>query len=588
SKTKTPKGKTFLSIAKSYIENGKSKTKTVLKLGYLEDLLLEIEDPISHFEKLAAKMTQEEKDSQILARIDIDTLRSSKNSNYNEKRLFPVTHLGIPLMLRIYEDLKLDKLAKKIDAELNVDFNFEDFFRYYFIVHYLFPIYYLDSFELKKYFFCRLDFDGVTQCEQFYSLIRIYEKDVRDWLRQVLDPQDYQYYDAHYQQIIQSSIKKHFAGKDFISHYLSLVKFKNRAKLGWMTMDYVAYVVLEIISKKLRSYHSLVKIARSLSNLYCYNIYGDTWALTFKDTVSDKLFRLVGLKPPSKFLSTQDIIEIYPANTALKENLSLIQQNSAKTNQSKVNGSKQQRIVELKKNEKLDFKSRDTRNLGQALALRYFYLLNLEPIIVKIKKQHRLNFDPALANKHLLALHSSFLYEFSYNPNLRLLSPFDNQLSLVQLLRFYRCITPFAEAVQSSIEKFLGPKPSREFSEIYERDFLLPLRGHLQLIENVFSQSMKNSRVDYKLSKGFSIYDRLVKSMGFYICKKLKQPFNMENFNKLVFEMRNTNCVRIKDNLWLSCKACELNDPMFKALGFAPLKPLLQTSELRSYFSKPK
>lgn len=61
-KNKRPNGKTFLSIAKGYRdpESGKSKQITKLKIGYLEDLINEYDDPIAHFEALALSMTKDE------------------------------------------------------------------------------------------------------------------------------------------------------------------------------------------------------------------------------------------------------------------------------------------------------------------------------------------------------------------------------------------------------------------------------------------------------------------------------------------------------------------------------------------------
>jgi len=45
-------GRTFLSIAHNFWDNvtKKSKTKTVQKLGYLDELKKKYDDPIAHFE----------------------------------------------------------------------------------------------------------------------------------------------------------------------------------------------------------------------------------------------------------------------------------------------------------------------------------------------------------------------------------------------------------------------------------------------------------------------------------------------------------------------------------------------------------
>mgnify|MGYP000228534621 CR=1 FL=1 len=61
---KTPKSKgTYLAITESYYDKEKKATrqKTIMGLGYLEDLKKDYPDPISHFEKVVADMNQEPK-----------------------------------------------------------------------------------------------------------------------------------------------------------------------------------------------------------------------------------------------------------------------------------------------------------------------------------------------------------------------------------------------------------------------------------------------------------------------------------------------------------------------------------------------
>ena len=68
-------GRTYLSIVRGYRDTeGKNRHKTVRKVGYLDVLEKEYEDPIAHFEKLARKMTEEirEKTQPIQLSISID------------------------------------------------------------------------------------------------------------------------------------------------------------------------------------------------------------------------------------------------------------------------------------------------------------------------------------------------------------------------------------------------------------------------------------------------------------------------------------------------------------------------------------
>ena len=52
-------GRIYLSIVEGYRINGKVNHKTIQKLGYLEDLKKQYEDPISHFKEIAKGMTKE-------------------------------------------------------------------------------------------------------------------------------------------------------------------------------------------------------------------------------------------------------------------------------------------------------------------------------------------------------------------------------------------------------------------------------------------------------------------------------------------------------------------------------------------------
>ena len=46
-------GRVFLSFVQGYRENGKVKHKTIEKIGYLDELEKEYDDPIAHFKSVA-------------------------------------------------------------------------------------------------------------------------------------------------------------------------------------------------------------------------------------------------------------------------------------------------------------------------------------------------------------------------------------------------------------------------------------------------------------------------------------------------------------------------------------------------------
>jgi len=52
------KGRLYLSICHGYRENGKTKSKTIQKLGYYDELVKDYDDPIAHFKNIAKEMTE--------------------------------------------------------------------------------------------------------------------------------------------------------------------------------------------------------------------------------------------------------------------------------------------------------------------------------------------------------------------------------------------------------------------------------------------------------------------------------------------------------------------------------------------------
>ena len=78
-------GKVYLSIVEGYRINGKVKHKTIKKLGYLEDLKKQYDDPIAHFKEEAKQMTKEDINEYTIKNINtkvIDNSSRSKNLGY--------------------------------------------------------------------------------------------------------------------------------------------------------------------------------------------------------------------------------------------------------------------------------------------------------------------------------------------------------------------------------------------------------------------------------------------------------------------------------------------------------------------------
>ena len=100
-------GRIYLSIEKAYRDKttGKPKAKTVLSLGYLDELEKEYDDPISHFKEVAHRMTEEENAKRKLTlAIDMD---EELSPDADDRKNF-----GYAAILKIYHELGLDRFFR--------------------------------------------------------------------------------------------------------------------------------------------------------------------------------------------------------------------------------------------------------------------------------------------------------------------------------------------------------------------------------------------------------------------------------------------------------------------------------------------
>ena len=90
-------GKIYLSFVQGYVDEfGKVKQKIIKKLGYLDDLVKEYDDPISHFKSIAKNYSSDNITDYTLKNID------SKKVDINDK----VKNLGCVILKKIKKYLK--------------------------------------------------------------------------------------------------------------------------------------------------------------------------------------------------------------------------------------------------------------------------------------------------------------------------------------------------------------------------------------------------------------------------------------------------------------------------------------------------
>jgi transposase len=111
-------GRIFLSIVEPYRhkESGNTRTKTVLSLGYLDELEKHMDDPISHYKQLAREMTEEKKARQHTVKLECrisDTLTQAEADSRN---------IGFVSLSRIYHTLGLQSFLSNRQRGLKIGY----------------------------------------------------------------------------------------------------------------------------------------------------------------------------------------------------------------------------------------------------------------------------------------------------------------------------------------------------------------------------------------------------------------------------------------------------------------------------------
>lgn len=160
-------GRTFLSIVESYRDdNGKSKQRTIKKVGYLDELAKQFDDPIDYFSKLAKSMSIVVKDNSSID-LNID-LSSPIDSSYN---LFNVGYVALK---SIYNELMINEFLKNKQRKLNIDYSLNKNLELQVFSRILYPASKKSTYENRKNFFEPFD-DGITKDSIYRCLDYFYK-----------------------------------------------------------------------------------------------------------------------------------------------------------------------------------------------------------------------------------------------------------------------------------------------------------------------------------------------------------------------------------------------------------------------------
>ena len=141
--------KTYLSVARGYRDpNGKTKHKTLLYFGAVEDLKAQYDDPISHFKDVVKKMNDEEKKNNLPITVNIDKNAKLEEGSNNRK------NFGYAALSKIYHELEIDKfLISKFKARNFSEYKINNIMKLLVFARCLFPDSKKSTFENRNMFF---------------------------------------------------------------------------------------------------------------------------------------------------------------------------------------------------------------------------------------------------------------------------------------------------------------------------------------------------------------------------------------------------------------------------------------------------
>jgi len=159
-------GRIHLSISHGYRnDQGKPRHKTIMKIGYLDEMKKLYDDPIAHFEALAEELEKERKESNKITitlnkddRLDVDTVY---RKNY-----------GHVIFSKIYHELEIDRFLKNARRHENFKFNTDAIMRLLVYVRLLYPGSKRASHLKKEMFFDNFKFS----LDDVYDALTHYDK----------------------------------------------------------------------------------------------------------------------------------------------------------------------------------------------------------------------------------------------------------------------------------------------------------------------------------------------------------------------------------------------------------------------------
>lgn len=178
-KTKQKNGRIYLSIVDNYYdkEKGHSRTVTIEKVGFLDELEKEYDDPVAFFEERVQVLRREKAERK--APISIDFSPDEKLTYNNGYR----KNFGYSVLSQIYHDLKIDKFLISKQRSSNIEFSSNDIMKLLVFSRLLYPASKKKTYENRDMYFEKDNYslDDVYRCLSFFNK---HSSSLQKWLNE--------------------------------------------------------------------------------------------------------------------------------------------------------------------------------------------------------------------------------------------------------------------------------------------------------------------------------------------------------------------------------------------------------------------
>ena len=139
----------YLSFVQGYRdETGKIKHKTIKKIGYLDELEKQFDNPIEYFKNIAKEKNSIEITEYTIKNLNTKTIDENVNSK----------NLGYIVLKKIYKELQIDNFLSNEQKKLKMQYDLNKIFELLIFSRILFPGSKNETFNNKDVFFEKFDF----------------------------------------------------------------------------------------------------------------------------------------------------------------------------------------------------------------------------------------------------------------------------------------------------------------------------------------------------------------------------------------------------------------------------------------------